>query len=104
MFVSVLERRREIGLRRALGAHRGQILAQFLTEAVALCIIGGLGGVVLGAGAAATWAVSNGWPLVVPWETIVASLLAALSTGVLAGLAPSIRAARQSPTTALASE
>lgn len=104
MFVSVFERRREIGLRRALGANRGHIRAQFLTEAVVLCLAGGAGGLLLGAAAAAAWALGNSWPLIVPWETIIASIVAALATGVFAGLAPSIHAARQSPTSALASE
>ncbi len=93
------------GLRSRYEKHHNVIFSdEAITEAVTLCLVGGFGGVVLGAVAAATWAVSNSWPLVVPWETIVASLVAALSTGILAGLAPSIRAARQSPTTALASE
>ena len=102
MFVSVLERRREIGLRRALGAHRGQIRTQFLVEAIVLCAMGGSSGVLLGLLGTAAWSALQGWPLVVPVETILVGMTAALVTGALAGLAPSIRAARQSPTAALA--
>jgi len=102
MFVSVLERRSEIGLRRALGAHRGQIRAQFLVEAVVLCSMGGLLGVSLGLLGTVLWSATQGWPVVIPVATIVLGVTASLVTGALAGLAPSIHAARQSPTAALA--
>ena len=102
MFVSVLERRREIGLRRALGAHRGQIQAQFLVEAIVLCALGGAAGVLLGLLGTAAWSGYQGWPLVVPVETVLYGVAASLGTGAVAGLAPSVRAARQSPTAALA--
>lgn len=102
MFVSVLERRREIGLRRALGAHRGQIQAQFLVEAIVLCALGGAAGVLLGLLGTAAWSGHQGWPLVVPLQTVLYGIAASLCTGAVAGLAPSVRAARQSPTAALA--
>jgi putative ABC transport system permease protein len=103
MFISVLERRREIGLRRALGATRGQIRGQFLTEAVALSGLGGLAGTMLGVLATLGYAVYQGWPPVIPPLAVAGGFVGALVVGVLAGLHPSIRAARLTPTQALAS-
>ena len=101
MVISVLERRSEIGLRRALGATRGQIRAQFLSEAILLSVAGGAAGVILGAAATAAYAHAKGWAIVIPPEAWAGGLTAALVIGAFAGLLPAIRAARLSPTQAL---
>jgi putative ABC transport system permease protein len=101
MIISVLERRSEIGLRRALGATRGQIRAQFLAEAILLSLAGGAAGVIAGAAATAAYARGHGEPVVIPPEALAGGLAAALVIGALAGLLPAIRAARLSPTQAL---
>jgi len=101
MVISVLERRTEIGLRRALGAHRGQIRAQFLTEAVALSALGGIGGTLLGITATTGYAWSQNWPVVIPTAATLAGLGAAALIGAVAGAYPAIRAARLTPTEAL---
>ncbi|RPE39227.1 putative ABC transport system permease protein [Streptomyces sp. Ag109_O5-1] len=103
MVVSVLERRREIGLRRALGASRGQIRGQFLTESVVLSALGGLAGTVMGILATAGYAVWQGWPVVVPPAAAVGGFGGAVLVGMVAGVYPSVRAARLTPTEALAS-
>jgi putative ABC transport system permease protein len=103
MVISVLERRTEIGLRRALGATRGHIRLQFLTESLLLTALGGLGGVALGVAVTAGYAYTRAWPAVVPGWSVAAAAAAALTVGVTAGLYPAIRAARQSPTEALSS-
>jgi putative ABC transport system permease protein len=97
----VLERRSEIGLRRALGATRGQIRAQFLAEAVLLSLAGGVIGVIIGAAATAIYAHAHGEPIVIPPDAWAGGLAAALLIGAAAGLLPAIRAARLSPTQAL---
>ncbi|MCL6673748.1 ABC transporter permease [Streptomyces panaciradicis] len=102
MVVSVLERRREIGLRRALGASRGQIRGQFLAESVALSALGGCAGTALGAAAAAGYAMSQSWPVVVPPLALVAGVFGAIAVGVAAGLYPAVRASALPPTEALA--
>nr|WP_221380134.1 ABC transporter permease [Actinoplanes polyasparticus] len=102
MVVSVLERRSEIGLRRALGATRGQIRGQFLTESVLLATAGGLGGTTLGLLATLGYARWQDWPLVVPAEAALAGVGGAVVIGVLAGVYPCVRAARLTPTQALA--
>jgi putative ABC transport system permease protein len=101
MVISVLERRSEIGLRRALGATRGQIRTQFLAEAILLSLAGGAAGVIAGATAATAYAHGKHWPAVIPPEAWAGGLAAAILTGALAGLLPAIRAARLSPTQAL---
>ncbi|MFJ2771896.1 ABC transporter permease [Streptomyces sp. NPDC087300] len=101
MIISVLERRYEIGLRRSLGATRGQIRIQFVTESLMLSGLGGLAGVVLGAGATAVYAVSGGLPWVVPPWSMAGGFGATLLIGTVAGLYPAIRASRLSPTLAL---
>jgi putative ABC transport system permease protein len=101
MVISVLERRQEIGLRRALGAARGQIRIQFLSEAILLGLAGGVVGVVLGAISTAVYAHIKVEPVVIPPEAWAGGLGAAVLIGALAGLLPAIRAARLSPTQAL---
>lgn len=101
MVISVLERRSEIGLRRALGATKLHIGIQFLGEALLLATAGGVGGVALGAGVTAIWANLRGWETLIPPVAIGGGLAAALGIGAVAGLYPAIRAARMSPTEAL---
>jgi putative ABC transport system permease protein len=102
MVISVLERKREIGLRRALGATKGQVRTQFFTESVVLCLLGGLSGVALGVLGAAGYAAARDWPATIPLLAVFGGVGSALVVGVLAGLYPAIRAARLTPTEALA--
>jgi putative ABC transport system permease protein len=101
MVISVLERRSEIGLRRALGATRGQIRTQFLCEAILLALGGGAAGIAIGALATAIYASTKGWAVVIPSSAWAGGFGAALLIGALAGLLPAIRAARLSPSEAL---
>jgi putative ABC transport system permease protein len=101
MIISVLERRPEIGLRRALGATRGQIRAQFLAEAILLSLAGGTAGIILGAIITAAYARTHDETILIPAQAWAGGLAAALLIGALAGLLPAIRAARLAPTQAL---
>jgi putative ABC transport system permease protein len=101
MVISVLERRSEIGLRRALGATKGHIRIQFLSEAIMLALLGGAAGVAVGALATAVYAHTKGWAVVVPALAWGGGIGAAFLIGAVAGLLPAIRAARMSPTEAL---
>jgi putative ABC transport system permease protein len=103
MVISVLERRSEIGLRRALGATRGQIRTQFLCEATLLAVSGGAVGIALGVLATAVYAQTKGWELIIPMLAWAGGIGAALVIGAVAGLVPALRAARLSPTEALRS-
>lgn len=103
MVIAVIERRNEIGLRRALGATRAHIRRQFLVEALLLSSLGGVAGVGLGAAVTAFYAGVEGWNVVIPPVAIVGGLVAALAIGAIAGLYPAMRAARLAPTEALRS-
>jgi len=101
MVISVLERRSEIGLRRALGATRRHVAEQFLAEALLLSLLGGLAGTVIGGVATAIYALSQHWSVQIPVVALYGGVGAALAIGAIAGLYPSMRAARLSPTDAL---
>lgn len=101
MVIAVLERRQEIGLRRSLGATRGQIRAQFLTESVTLSTLGGLAGVLAGLLVCLVFAAVKGWPPALPVQAIVGGTVASVVIGALAGLYPARRAARLTPAEAL---
>ena len=101
MIISVLERRSEIGLRRALGATRRQVRTQFLSEAILLALLGGAAGVAAGSLATIVYAHTKHWATVIPPDAWAGGLGAAVLIGALAGLLPAMRAARLSPTQAL---
>ncbi|MEP7055439.1 MAG: ABC transporter permease [Actinomycetota bacterium] len=101
MVISVLERRSEIGLRRAIGATRRHVSLQFLTESLLLAALGGVAGVAIGAAATTGYALSRQWRVVVPVQGLAMGVGAALLIGALAGLYPAVRASRLSPTEAL---
>ena len=101
MVIAVLERRGEIGLRRALGATRRQVAFQFLSEALLLGTAGGIGGILLGIAATAIYAGYKGWAMRVPPLAMIGGMTAALLIAAVAGLYPALKAARLSPTEAL---
>jgi putative ABC transport system permease protein len=101
MVISVLERRSEIGLRRALGATKGNIRLQFLSEAILLAALGGTAGVAMGTIATTIYTNVKGWATVVPPLAWAGGLGAAIAIGAIAGLLPALRAARMQPTEAL---
>jgi putative ABC transport system permease protein len=101
MIISVLERRSEIGLRRALGATKAQIRTQFLAESILLALIGGVVGVLAGIAATVVYASSKNWAVVIPVEAWSGGIASAILIGAFAGLMPAVRASRMSPTVAL---
>ncbi len=101
MLVSVTERTREIGIRLAIGAHGGDVLLQFLIEAVILSVLGGVLGVLLGVGASQFISWQNGWPVLVSTGSIVAAVSFSSLVGIIFGFYPARKAAAMDPIEAL---
>ena len=101
MTISVTERTREIGVRKALGARRRDILGQFLAEAVVLTSIGGILGIVLGTVIGLTVHLATGFPVSLPWWSFALGLGFSAGVGMTFGLLPALRAARLDPIEAL---
>lgn len=104
MLISVTERTREIGIRKALGATRGAIMAQFMVESVTLCLLGGVLGIALGAGLSQLLAHFAGWQTAVTTESVLLAFGFSAAVGVVFGLMPARRAARMDPIEALRHE
>jgi putative ABC transport system permease protein len=104
MLITVTERTREIGIRKALGAKRRDILAQFLIEAIIICMIGGGVGIVLGVGITAVVSLAQRWEYLLPWSSIVLGLAVSLSIGLFFGIYPALKASRLDPVVALTKE
>jgi putative ABC transport system permease protein len=104
MVIGVIERRGEIGLRRAIGATKAHIRWQFLAESLMLSAIGGIAGVLIGSAVTAGYASLQGWRIIIPTLAVTGGFGAALAIGAVAGLYPAMRAARMSPTEALRAE
>jgi len=101
MLVSVTERTREIGIRKALGARRKDVLMQFLIEAVTICLFGGAIGMLLGMGAAYAIAMIANWPPVVSWITVLVAFVFSAMVGIFFGIYPANKAAKLDPIDAL---
>lgn len=104
MLVSVTERTREIGIRKALGATQRQILTQFLIEALTLTSIGGIIGILLGAGASAAVSHFAGWPSLISWQVVIGALLFSMVIGIIFGMLPANKAAKLDPIDSLRHE
>jgi putative ABC transport system permease protein len=104
MTISVTERTREIGLRKALGARRREILLQFLLEAAALTTLGGIVGVVLGSGTGLVMHWISGFPISLPWWSFVLGLGFSAGVGLVFGMLPAMKASRVDPIEALRHE
>jgi putative ABC transport system permease protein len=101
MVISVLERRTEIGLRRALGAARRHVAAQFITESLVLSALGGIAGILIGIGVTTAMSINRGWDTLIPLQSLWGGLLVSVGAGAIAGLYPALRAAQVPPTDAL---
>ena len=101
MLVSVTERTREIGVRKALGATRRNIMLQFLVEAVTLCMLGGVAGILAGSGGAYALARLQGWPTAVSFQAVAMAFVFSAAVGIFFGLWPARRASMLDPIEAL---
>jgi putative ABC transport system permease protein len=104
MLITVTERTREIGIRKALGAKRRDILAQFLIESIIICLIGGGIGILFGVGITALVSVAQRWEYLLPWASILVGLVVSITIGLFFGIYPALKAARLDPVVALTKE